>query len=450
MKIKNRIALYFTLMSTTMLMGVLAIVYFTFMKFLQADFFARLTDRTMVTAQLYLEADEISREALNSVRHQYLQKLTGEVTRIYDDKNRATFIGDSAQYWSAATIKRVRKQKHLQYIDGQQQVVGIYYEDNQGSFVILAAAIDQGSHDRLNKLLKIMVFIFLLISLTILLSSRWLAERMLKPLKKFMEQVQQIGAQNMEFRVAENENKDEINLIAKSFNHLMEELEQAFVLQRTFVANASHELRTPVTRIMMTTELALSKERSALQYQEVIHSVLEDAEKMDNIITGLLALAKMDLQLIQSQLSPISIKTVLKDIGEEWKAQKMLPLKVALPHETEKDFTVFANRLLLRIALDNIIANAFKFSNQKPVNCSLHTSESHIIIEVTDQGPGIASADLKQVFQPFFTRAETFNLKGEGMGLYMAQKIIGVFKGKIEITTKNSNGTTFIVTLPKF
>lgn len=90
MKIKDRIALYFTLISTSLLFAVLCTVYFTFMKFLEADFFERLTDRTMVTAKLYLEADEISRDALNNVRHKYLQKLNGEVTRIYDNKNRAT------------------------------------------------------------------------------------------------------------------------------------------------------------------------------------------------------------------------------------------------------------------------------------------------------------------------------------------------------------------------
>jgi hypothetical protein len=126
MKIKDRIALYFTLISTTMLFAVLFTIYLTFMKFLQADFFERLTDRTMVTAKLYLEADEISRDALNDVRHKYLQKLNGEVTRIYDYKNRATFIGDAAQYWTKSTIEKVRKNGRLQYTEGERQVVGIY------------------------------------------------------------------------------------------------------------------------------------------------------------------------------------------------------------------------------------------------------------------------------------------------------------------------------------
>ncbi|WP_231424131.1 HAMP domain-containing sensor histidine kinase [Pedobacter sp. Leaf250] len=448
MKIKDRIALYFTLISTSMLFAVLCVIYFTFMKFLEADFFERLTDRTMVTAKLYLEADEISRDAMNDVRHKYLQKLNGEVTRIYDYKNRATFIGDSAQYWSKATIEKVRKNKRLKYTDGERQVVGIYYKDNQGDFVILASATDQGSHDRLVKLLRIMIFVFVLISLIVLLLSRWIAEKMLKPLKKFMTEVKQIGLENMEFRVEESDTKDEINLIAKNFNHLMNELEQAFILQKTFVANASHELRTPVTRMMMAAELALSKERDVTAYQKVIHSILDDAEKMDHIITGLLALAKMDMELINSQLFPIQLNSLLLKIQEEWQQQKNLKIEI-IDNLKDDQPMVSANQVLLQIVLDNIISNAFKFSNNQAVICKLLQRDENFIVEITDKGPGIPLLEHEEVFKPFYTRSEEVGKKGEGMGLYMAQKIINLFKGKIEIPPSHGEKSTIIIILPK-
>lgn len=449
MKIKDRIALYFTLISTSMLFAVLCTVYFTFMKFLEADFFERLTDRTMVTAKLYLEADEISRDALNTVRHKYLQKLNGEVTRIYDNKNRATFIGDSAQYWTPATIDQVRQKGRLKYTDGQRQVVGIYYKDNQGDFVILASADDQGSHNRLDRLLKIMIFVFILISLIVLLLSRWVAQKMLKPLQKFMLEVKQAGSQNMEFRVEENHNKDEINLIAQSFNHLMEELEQAFILQKTFVANASHELRTPVTRIMMTAELALSKERDQAAYQKVISSVLEDAEKMEHIITGLVALAKMDLELINSQLVPIRLDNLLYKIQNEWKSQKNLDLKITYQKPINPKPEILANAVLLQIALDNIISNAFKFSDNQEVNITIDAIENDFLIHITDLGTGISTEDQADIFKPFYTRAKAHGHNGEGMGLYMAKKIVDLLKGEITATNLEHGGCTFTVRLAK-
>jgi len=447
MKIKDRIALYFTLISTSMLFAVLCTVYFTFMKFLEADFFERLTDRTMVTAKLYLEADEISRDALNTVRHKYLQKLNSEVIRIYDQKNRATFIGDTAQYWTPATIDQVRRKGRLKYTDGQRQVVGIYYKDNQGDFVILASADDQGSHNRLDKLLKIMIFIFILISLIVLLLSRWIAQKMLKPLQKFMLEVKQASAQNMQFRVEEHNNKDEINLIAQSFNHLMEELEQAFILQKTFVANASHELRTPVTRIMMNAELALSKERDQAAYQKVIISMLEDAEKMEHIITGLVALAKMDLDLINSQLAPIKLDDLLAKIQTEWKMQKGLDLNIIYQKPINTKPEILANATLLQIALDNIISNAFKFSNNQEVNIQVETRKNHVFIHIIDRGQGISVDDQADIFNPFYTRAKEHGQHGEGMGLYMSKKIIDLLKGEITVKNPDQGGCAFTVSL---
>ncbi|WP_443945374.1 sensor histidine kinase [Pedobacter sp. AW1-32] len=449
MKIKDRIALYFTLISTSLLLAVLCTVYFTFMKFLKADFFERLTDRTMVTAKLYLEADEISRDALNEIRHKYLQKLNGEVTRIYDDRNRATFIGDEAQYWTKSVIDQVRKKGHLKYTDGQRQVVGIYYKDNQGDFVILASADDEGSHNRLNKLLRIMIFVFLGISIVVLLLSRWIATKMLKPLSSFMHEVKQIGSRNMEIRVAENNNKDEINLIAKSFNHLMDELEQAFTLQKTFVANASHELRTPITRIMMTSELALAKNRQVAEYQKAFDQVLQDADKMDHIINGLLSLAKMDLDLIHSQLSEISLAELLMKIQSEWIVKQHKKLKLKLNIQPDCKPVVLANEVLLRIAIDNIISNAFKFSADQEVVCQLDISDSNYLIRITDKGSGIAADIQSEIFKPFYTRSAQAGFKGDGMGLYMAQKIIDLFKGTISISKENALENTFSISIPQ-
>jgi len=449
MKIKDRIALYFTLISTSMLLAVLCVIYFTFMRFLKADFFERLTDRTMVTAKLYLEADEISRDALSKVRHQYLQKLNSEVIRIYDGKDRATFIGDSAQYWTKQTIEKVRKLGRLQYTDGERQVVGIYYRDNQGDFVILASARDQGSQNRLAKLLKIMIVVFVLISVILLLLSRWVAEKMLKPLNRFMQEVQQIGSGNMEARVAVSQNKDEINLIAQSFNHLMEELEHAFILQKTFVANASHELRTPITRMMMRAELALVKERTVKDYQQALAETVEDAEKMDHIITGLLALAKMDLELINSQLSPIALDDLLVKISRDWQNQKQRQLSIEQNITQKEQPLVLANAVLLQIALDNIIANAFKFSQGQEVKAILTDTANALQIYISDKGPGIPLAQQAEIFKPFYTRAKDQGFEGEGMGLYMAQKIIGLFKGSIQISEQDGPGCTFIITLPR-
>jgi signal transduction histidine kinase len=195
--------------------------------------------------------------------------------------------------------------------------------------------------------------------------------------------------------------------------------------------------------------LALSKERDHTAYEKVIASMLEDAEKMDHIITGLLALAKMDLELINSQLVPIRLDHLLLKIQSEWKAQKNLDLKITYQNPIDPKPEILANAVLLQIALDNIISNAFKFSDNQQVSLVVEATENDFLTHITDNGTGIPTGEQENIFKPFYTRAKDFGHQGEGMGLYMTQKIIDLFKGEISTMNLKKGGCTFTVRLAK-
>ncbi|MBB6500134.1 sensor histidine kinase [Pedobacter cryoconitis] len=447
MKIKDRLALYFTLISTITLLCVLSAIYFTFNKVMESEFFDRLTDRTMVTAKLYLQADEISNEALNKVRAQYLEKLNGEVIRIYNDRNSAAFIGDAKQFWTNETINKVREAGKIRFKHGDRQAVGIFYKDNQGNFVILASAIDKSTETRINKLLNVMIGVFIVIFIGLLLSGRWIAKRILSPLDVFIDQVKLIKSNNLHFRVKEGTNHDEITLLAQNFNNLMEHLEHSFILQKTFVANASHELRTPVTRMIIGAEISLSKDRLKEDYKKALQSVLEDAEKLENIITALFNLAQADLEYSSSLAQQIRIDELIWQLQAEWNQRKG-PNKLTvemknLPMTDDSPLIITANPTLLQIALDNIIGNAFKFSDDQQVSCLLEITEEGLTLTISDQGVGIAQDKLSDIFKPFYSSSHKVEHSGNGMGLYMANKIINLFKGKITVTSVIDQGTVF-------
>ncbi|RZL16104.1 MAG: sensor histidine kinase [Pedobacter sp.] len=454
MKIKDRLALYFTSISTLVLLCVLFGVYLTFKSFMKAEFFVRLTDRTMVTAKLYLEADEISAKSLDKVRAQYLIKLNSEVTRIYDSRNTATFIGDNQQYWTSGTIDKVRKNKKLQYMDGDRQVVGIYYKDNQGDFVILASAIDYGTITRLDKLRKIMFAAFVVIFISLLLSARWMAMRVLRPLNSFIEEVKHITPANLQLRVKENQTKDELYFLAQNFNTLMEHLENAFVLQKTFVANASHELRTPITRLMITADLALKQKRSTEQYEQSLRSILEDADNLEKIIESLLTLAQTDLEnATKTNLPKIRIDEIIWTLKDEWTTKAGINnfiLHIDEFPDDENLFIIYCNPTLLKIALDNVISNAYKFSDHQPVDCLLSVTNEGIKINISDSGIGVEASLVDSIFKPFFSSSSGDKHTGNGMGLYMASKIINLYGGKIEVSPNKEVGSTFSILFPRF
>lgn len=447
MKIKDRLALYFTLVSTTALLGVLFSVYFIFIKFLESDFYDRLNDRAFIIAKLYLEADEISADSLQKVRNEYLETLNSEVVRIYDKQNKPRFISDNQQFWTSDRINQVRKSKKTRFKEGMQQTVGIFYKDNQGDFVILVSAIDQSSFSRISKLRTIMIATFIIITLGLLLSSRWIANRILKPLDIFIADVKNIKSNNLDFRVAERKNKDEIDLLAQNFNQLMAHLEQAFILQKTFVANASHELRTPITSLLMSAEIALQQNRSTEEYQHTLRSVIEDAEKMNTTINSLLSLAQADLEFGSTQTAPVRIDELLWQLQEHWnkinKQGKLIIEFEELPTDTEK-LVLQTNKNLLEIAINNIIGNAFKFSDQRDVRCILSVKNQLIQIEIKNLGKGISDEDKQHIYQPFYTSKQQTSLNGSGMGLYMAHKIITLANGEISFTSDN-HGTSFLL-----
>lgn len=281
-----------------------------------------------------------------------------------------------------------------------------------------------------------------------------MAMRALRPLSLFIDEVKLINPANLDLRVKEGKNKDEINLLAQNFNMLMEHLEHAFVLQKTFVANASHELRTPVTRLMMSAELALQQERSKDDYRSSLESIIEDADNLEKIISSLLTLAQTDLDYSHaSNQVPVRVDEMIWTLKEEWMlkegADKFILTIKALPDE-EEYLIINCNPTLLKIALDNIIANAYKFSEHQAVSCILEVSKRSVSISITDQGKGIDPQVKEHIFKPFFTSTSTPAQAGTGMGLYMAAKIITLYGGKITSSSGNNDGSTFLVVFERF
>lgn len=440
-------ALNFALISAGILFIAFATIQITFNSFVKSDFYNRLTDRANVAAQLYLKADEISADSLNHVRDRYIRHLTNEVVRIYDERNTASFIRDRDQYWPVAVIKSVRRSHLLQFSEGQQQTVGIYYDDNQGKFVILVSAIDVQGRQRIHDLIEILAVLLIVVSAVLFFIGRLFAQKALEPIDGVIGEMKQVRASNLSMRISEGNGRDEISQLATNFNRLLSHLENAFELQQTFVTNASHELRTPVTSIIGEIEVSMRRNRSPEEYERVLESILSDAVSLNETITGLLELAQVDMNYTQAELSPVAIDEMIWELNDYWNQRMgkgMFSVTVlALPDDPEK-LLVPANRALLLIALNNIIGNAYKFSSNKPVQCSLMANDESIIIRIIDQGIGINEAEKDKIFRSFYRGGNVKDFRGSGIGLYVTSKIVSLFNGRISVSSSGT-GTAFTI-----
>lgn len=296
MKIRDRLALNFSLISSAVLFGILSVIYLSSYSLLKSDFYDHLNDRAKVAGQLYLEADEISSDSLEHVRDRFLAKLPSEQLGIYDEKNKS-FISNQRLYWSKDVLEKVREKKHLEFSTGRRQTVGIYYIDNQGNFVILVSAISKQNYKRLHTLLQIMIVLFIVVNGMFFFVGRWFAKRSLMPIQGLIKQMQLIKVNNLHLRVEEGKGKDEITELAQINPHFFFNTLNTIYsytlsdgdVARTAITNLSKMMRY-VLYDAADRQTPLSKEIAFIQeYVELMKlritrktSVLFDASELQN------------------------------------------------------------------------------------------------------------------------------------------------------------------------
>lgn len=453
MKIRNRLALYYTLISSVTQLIIMVALYLAISRFFKQDFYARLTDRINIAAQLYLKADELSTDSLSEIHDKMIARLPEEVIRIYNSENMAEFIKEHGQYWGLDVINLVRKKGRVAFQEGNMNTVGGYYHDNQGDFVILASAYDHSGHTRLAGILEIMAITFIVINASLFFIGRFLASRTLSPIDRLIQQIRQIRATKLDTRVNEGSRTDEIGELAISFNQLLAHLQNTFEMQQTFVANASHELRTPVTSMLGEIEVTLLKDRSGKEYIELLESLKHDVLRLSETTQNLMNLAQIDMDYTLASREPIHIDELIWDLESYWAQQKhkgnQLQVHIANLPEDSRDLVLMANENLLKIALNNIIGNAFKYSDNLPVILQLQVKKEFIIIDIVDHGIGVPEEEKEHLLRAFYRSANSRKFQGSGIGLFITNKIVELYHGKIDIILNTDKGSTFRISFLK-
>ncbi|HXB11134.1 MAG TPA: HAMP domain-containing sensor histidine kinase [Bacteroidia bacterium] len=444
MKVKNRLSLQFTFMFAILLFVVLIGIYVLVDRNRQESFYAKLDDRALIVGELYLAQDNMSPESFKKVIEKYPQTLTHEVTRIYNDKFLPVFIKEDSVSWSKDIIQKVIQQKKIHFAIGKQQVTGLYYIDNSGNFIVIASAIDDSGFLNMKRMAFIMLFAFLASLVITFLLGRIFATLALQPILKITSDLKIVRSTSLDKRLSLSRYKnDEINQLSTTINNLLEHLEQSFLDQQAFITNASHELKTPLTKILGNAEVTLKNDRDKEDYKNVLQGIIKETEKLDSLINSLLELAQSTTDT--AELQKIQLNELLWEVIDEWGGKPgQVKVNYNLPQETEK-YTIQGNRRLLFIAIGNILKNAIKFSGNKEVVCEMYCDDNAVYITIKDTGIGIDNSELQAIFQPFYRASNAIRQPGSGIGLSLAEKIIRLHNGKIEVSSVLNEGTIFSV-----
>ncbi len=349
-------------------------------------------------------------------------------------------------------IKQVIKQKQVEEEQGNRQIVGIYYPDNEGNFVVIASDIDRFSLRKLQNLKNILIIGFF-VSMLIVMVAGWLFSKyMLRPITKIVSEVEKISASDLHLRLSAADGHDEVSQLANTFNKMLDRLETAFEMQNTFVSSASHELRTPLTAMIGQLEVALMQKRDPEEYHRVLECILDDARILARLSNGLLQIAQASTDIAKITLKPIRFDELIWAAQEE--AQKRHPgIQFELHFENfpeeEEGLIIQGNESLLFIAFLNVFENAGKFSRQGQVVVgTVSIAKKGFSVLVKDFGIGIQENDLVNVFVPFFRALNVREISGHGIGLPLAERIFKLHKGTIQVNSRLGEGTEVLIDLP--
>ena len=280
-----------------------------------------------------------------------------------------------------------------------------------------------------------------------LIGGSWLSKRAIEPIQRMSQTAQGISASSLSERIPLSGFDTELAGLGSTLNTMLDRLSQSFEQQRQFTADASHELRTPVSVILTSSELALSKPRDAEAYREQLEKCQRAAQRMRQLTDSLLTLARLDTNS-KVEMSNLHLTDLLR---EAVAAIEPLGIEKAIQIQMELEpIDYVGNELLLRQAVDNLITNSIKYNRPRSrVFVRLKRCKTRVVIEVQDEGIGIPESAIPKLFDRFYRvdESRSRNEGGTGLGLSIAQRIVECHGGTITVSSELGKGTTFRIEL---
>ncbi len=441
MKIRQRLALRFMFVSALITGTILIIIYFFTRSFVHADFIDRLTQQSS------LEVLHYASPQVRDVMPSGTFNLVNPSTSIFSESG--TLLHRQGDFHIPDTWVTFLKTNDLFNAErGEYSTVGRKHVINGNLYLIFVSDKDLPGERELNFLLRAIIAGWIISLVLSYLTGLYFSGNALQPMKHVVNEVNQITQDNLGYRLKMDKDAasvDEIDELILTFNALLTRIERAFITQKRFVQNASHELKTPLTAIMAEVELALARDRSMEEYRRTLHVVLQETERLASTTQELLLLARLEERAHKTELDSVDVIEVLDRTLASFSLHH--PEREVVKEGKTSAVYIQGNAQLLQTAFLNILDNAYKYSNDK-IKITLTSKPKEIAITIRDFGIGIPSGELNQVRSPLYRGSNASTIPGAGLGLSLVDRIISVNNGQFEIYSEEGKGTACVIKLP--
>lgn len=275
----------------------------------------------------------------------------------------------------------------------------------------------------------------------------YVGKLIVRPVQNISNAFNELSKGNFEVKVSENEKIMEIREMAQQFNAMTYELSHIETLRSDFVANVSHEFKTPIASIEGYATLLQDHRLSPEKHDHYVEIIIENSRRLSNLSSSILMLSKLENQeVVPHQVEyrlDEQLRKVILMLEGKWEPQN-IEFDMELPRKC-----FYGSEQLLEQVWSNIIDNAIKHS---PANSTIHvfmnTVDDAVEVIITDHGEGMTEEVQKHIFEKFYQGDPSRKSEGNGLGLPLAKRIVELCKGTITVDSQPGKGTAFTVRLP--
>jgi signal transduction histidine kinase len=451
MKIRTRLTLQFIFICAGIFILALLFIFNQFRQYVENDFFAHLESKGRMTAEMMLRHES----ELKPIQPQNTDNTTqlpsiGNIS-IFNDQFQCVFtLNSSASLAKTSQIAQIDFNTPYRFSIDKFKAVGFTIMANSGKkyFVI---SEDIPDFSKLITLRNILLLSFMLIIAAVAAGGWFYAGQALQPVSHIVNEVDNIIPTDLSGRLKKDNNHDELSHLVTTFNSLLDRIEHAFQMQRSFISNVSHELKNPMATMDAQLQLVRNKPRTIQEYDRVLTSLHEDVKELTGTADKLLQLAKIHSGNTQIDCSNVRLDELIyqsRDAVLRAHPAYFIDIEFKALPENDEDLCVFVNEPLLRTALINLLDNSCKFSDDNKAIVVLDYDAKNQI-EIKDKGQGISTEDMPYIFEPFFRGVQNGHKKGSGIGLSLVKSILQLHNITISVKSTAEEGTTFSLSFPK-
>lgn len=325
----------------------------------------------------------------------------------------------------------------------------LFFQNRRSGWIVVGLSIEHINHSMENLIRVLAVAIFGGI-LLVGFSSYFLTRKALRPVNIITSKANQISQENLDERISVPVESDELGQLSMVLNSLLDRLQKAFIAQQQFLADAAHELKTPLSILRAHWESEINNPKLSLELKEKLVQDIETITRLTHLINNLLLLAQTEAVRSRFEYKEVELDDILNDVLADAKILADIKSQRIEVHELKK-IVIDGDRIRLYQLFFNIIDNAIKYSPEaSTISITLYQQNQLVVVEIRDNGPGIPDEDVSHIFDRFYRvqKDRARRTGGSGLGLSIGMLIARSHRGDIEVESKTGEGTVFRVTLP--